>query len=246
LTGGGSSGAVTLSIDTGTTVDLTTAQTLTNKTLTAPTLTSPNITTALTLAGAAGTNGQVLTSAGSGLPTWSTPSSGALVFISSQTVSTAVASVDFTSGISATYDDYVVYFSGVTNSSSASLSLRLYKSAAFVTSNTYSASSAEFRSTPVYASNISATGIAITNSNLTVSTSVLSGVAKLLNMNSALAFRATVNGEAFYNTSGSPTQSTTIFGGSESTAVATTGFQFFLSAGNISAGNFRLYGVAKS
>ena len=36
LTGGGSSGSVTLSIDTATTVDLTTAQTLTNKTLTSP------------------------------------------------------------------------------------------------------------------------------------------------------------------------------------------------------------------
>ena len=36
LSGGGSSGAVTLSIDTGVTVDLTNAQTLTNKTLTSP------------------------------------------------------------------------------------------------------------------------------------------------------------------------------------------------------------------
>jgi hypothetical protein len=36
LSGGGSSGSVTLSIDTGVTVDLTTAQTLTNKTLTSP------------------------------------------------------------------------------------------------------------------------------------------------------------------------------------------------------------------
>jgi hypothetical protein len=52
-------------------------ETLTNKTLTAPTIASANLTTALTLAGAAGTNGQVLTSAGSGLPTWATPSSGA-------------------------------------------------------------------------------------------------------------------------------------------------------------------------
>ena len=36
LSGGGASGAVTLNIDTGTTVDKTTAQTLTNKTLTSP------------------------------------------------------------------------------------------------------------------------------------------------------------------------------------------------------------------
>jgi trimeric autotransporter adhesin len=58
-------------------VTLTGTATLTNKTLTAPTIASANLTTALTLAGAAGNSGQVLTSAGSGLPTWATPSSGA-------------------------------------------------------------------------------------------------------------------------------------------------------------------------
>ena len=57
-------------------VTATSTTTLTNKTLTAPTIASANLTTALTLAGAAGTNGQVLTSAGSGLPSWTTPSSG--------------------------------------------------------------------------------------------------------------------------------------------------------------------------
>jgi hypothetical protein len=74
LSGGGTSGAVTLSIDTGTTVDLSTAQTLTNKTLNSPVLTTPTISTIDAkgdlLAGTAdntigrlavGTNGQVLT-----------------------------------------------------------------------------------------------------------------------------------------------------------------------------------------
>jgi hypothetical protein len=36
ITGGGTSGTVTIAIDTATTADLTTAQTLTNKTLTLP------------------------------------------------------------------------------------------------------------------------------------------------------------------------------------------------------------------
>jgi hypothetical protein len=43
LSGGGTSGDVTVSINTGVTVDLTTAQTLTNKTLTSPILTTPNL-----------------------------------------------------------------------------------------------------------------------------------------------------------------------------------------------------------
>ena len=60
----------------GTVVTLDGTQTLTNKTLTAPTIASANLTTALTLAGAAGNLGQVLTSAGSGLPSWTTIASG--------------------------------------------------------------------------------------------------------------------------------------------------------------------------
>ena len=49
LTGGGSSGSVTLSINTAITADLTTAQTLTNKTLTAPTISTISNTGTLTL-----------------------------------------------------------------------------------------------------------------------------------------------------------------------------------------------------
>lgn len=44
ISGGGTSGTVTVSIDTSVTADLTTAQTLTNKTLTAPVITNPKIT----------------------------------------------------------------------------------------------------------------------------------------------------------------------------------------------------------
>ena len=45
LSGGGSSGSVTLAIDTAVTADLTTAQTLTNKTLTSPTINGATIAT---------------------------------------------------------------------------------------------------------------------------------------------------------------------------------------------------------
>jgi len=53
---------------------------------------------------AAGTSGQYLQSTGAGAPTWATPSGGAMVFLSSQTISTAVNTVSFT-GLS-TYDQY--------------------------------------------------------------------------------------------------------------------------------------------
>ena len=75
-------------------VTASSTETLTNKTLTAPTIASANLTTALTLAGAAGTNGQVLTSAGSGLPSWTTISSSPTVVRSARTSNTILAAAD--------------------------------------------------------------------------------------------------------------------------------------------------------
>jgi hypothetical protein len=76
----------------------------TGVTLTSPVLASANLTTALTLNGAAGTNGQVLTSAGSGLPSWTTISSSPTIVRSTITANTTLVAanastfVDVTSG----------------------------------------------------------------------------------------------------------------------------------------------------
>ena len=88
LSGGGTSGAVSLAIDS-TVATLTGTQTLTNKTLTSPALTTPTISTLTTNgdtiygtgSGAIarlgiGSTGQVLTVAG-GVPSWATPAGGA-------------------------------------------------------------------------------------------------------------------------------------------------------------------------
>ena len=65
---------------------------------------------------------------------------GGLVPIQTQTVTTAVASVDFTSGIDGTYKTYVVVFNEVTVSSSSSLNFRLSTDAGatFISSSNYS------------------------------------------------------------------------------------------------------------
>lgn len=69
---------------------------------------------------ALGTAGQVLTvNGGATAPEWATPASGAgLTFIKSQTVGTSVSSVAVTSAFSASYDNYLITFTGGAGSAS--------------------------------------------------------------------------------------------------------------------------------
>lgn len=86
LSGGGSSGAVTLAIDTATTADLTTAQTLTNKTLTSPTINDPklnlsiNANTATTYTFVLADNGKLVTSNNASAQTLSIPTNASVAF----------------------------------------------------------------------------------------------------------------------------------------------------------------------
>lgn len=117
LTGGGTTGDVTLSIDS-TVTTLTGTQTLTNKTLTSPVLTTPSISNIDAkgdlLAGTAdntigrlpiGTNGQVLTadSAESTGMKWATSASGGMTLLSTTTLSGTNTDISVTSGYVSLY-----------------------------------------------------------------------------------------------------------------------------------------------
>ena len=136
---------------------------------------------------AAGTAGQVLTSGGAGAPTWAAPATSGLVFISSQTVSTPVASVDFTAGISSTYDDYQIVFENVTAASAnAYIQFFLYQSGSF--SATYSVASLSGANGNIVSSytNGAATEINVTAGTPTTATTYR-GNLLLMNVNSATA-----------------------------------------------------------
>ena len=81
LSGGGTSGTVTVSIDTSVTADLSTAQTLTNKTLTAPVINlALNAQTGTTYTFALSDNGKLVTASNAGAQTYSIPTNGTTAF----------------------------------------------------------------------------------------------------------------------------------------------------------------------
>jgi hypothetical protein len=81
LSGGGTSGAVTLSIDTAVTVDVSTAQTLTNKTLTAPIVNlALNAQTGTTYTFVLADNGKLVTASNSSAQTYTIPLNSSVAF----------------------------------------------------------------------------------------------------------------------------------------------------------------------
>jgi hypothetical protein len=104
-------------------VGTTATQTLTNKTLTTPTIASANLTTALTIAGASGTSGQVLTSAGTGAaPTWASVAAG--FTIGTPVNSTSGTAITFT-GIPAGVKMIVINLVGVSTNGTSELQIQL-------------------------------------------------------------------------------------------------------------------------
>lgn len=189
---------------------------------------------------AAGSSGQVLTSSGAGAPSWTTPSAGALVYISSQTVTSPVSAVDFTSGFSSTYDDYVILFENIVAESSAvTLQLRIYKNSSLITTSSYRYQ--RISSSATTTSSQSSTSANTSDFGPAQSTSYTFGRLEIYNANS--------NRPSFLSRLGIAGAETAIW----EVAMTNTANNSFTglsiydnNAYNIVSGTFRLYGVAKS
>jgi hypothetical protein len=194
-----------------------------------------------------GTAGQALLSAGSAAaPTWGTPVGG-LNFISSQTVSTAVASVDFTSGIDSTYDDYMILIENATSSAaSANARFYLYQSGAF--SSSYTSANMVSQSGNVITSETSVT-VAFIGANTAATfatTTVWNANLLLQNVNSSTVRRIPLMGTVSAQGVAATANMLQQISSTSNTAAVVTGFRFAYSTGNVAAGTIRLYGIAKS
>ena len=209
-------------------------------------LTLPSTTGTVMAPTSSGTAGQVLTSSGSATPTWATPSSGALVLLSTVTASNS-ATVDVETTFDSTYDVYKLIISGLTlATNNDSVALRMKIGGSYITTTTY-----------VYHHSIP-------NSNATTYSGTASNGDDTIYLASVgNAANRSVNYEiTIFNPSSTAFSKSIIWhgttitslgyaanssGGAHNTGTAAlTGIRIYGNSSNVVAGKFRLYGVANS
>jgi len=248
ISGGGTSGTVSVAIDTAITVDKTTAQTLTNKTLTSPALTTPTISTATTngdiLYGTGsgalqrlgiGTTGQVLNVA-SGVPSWATPASGGgMTLLSTTTLSGASTTI---SSISQDYVNLFLIVNGVNFNGTATM--RIEPNATI--------DNADWAGIKYIASTITTTGSNATDINLSdgenvATSSTANDWAVLISGYTGTTYRKLFQWTGNFVVD-SPTAQGRVFGfGNSLTNDAITSLKFKNNGGSFNAGTVKIYGV---
>ena len=240
-----------ITIPSGTPVGTTDTQTLTNKTLTAPTIASANLTTALTIAGASGSSGNVLTSGGSGAaPSWTTPAGGAWTYLSTVTASNS-ATVDIETTFNSTYETYAIVASSVRPVTNAvSLLARQKQSGSYVEDNyQYHLSICNATSSSYAgAANGNTTSHLVANSLRDASGDTQGGASFVMYIPnpSNTTLQKTVFATGVANTASIGSAQMTLVGSNFGSTAAITGIRFLMSSGNINSGTFRLYGIKNS
>jgi len=186
---------------------------------------------------AAGTSGQVLTSAGASAPTWATVSAGALIKISTQTASSS-ASLEWT-GLSG-YDQYYLVFSNLVASASHT---NIYLLLGTGSTPTYSTSNWSIAAIRGSGATITGTSTATTAGQGWIAAWPASGAytgagnAVISGMNAAVAGSIS----NFYAMDSNPlgtAKSHFVTGGLPITAI-----KFGQSTGNMTSGSATLYGI---
>ena len=194
------------------------------------------------------TSGHVLTSNGT---TWqstaSAVSAGALTLLSTVTAS-ASATVDVETTFSSTYDAYMLVISGATPATdSVSLLARMKIGGSYITTSTY-ISTGGYTSLAGNQETTLATEITLVSSIWGNDAPSSCDVVMYIFNPASTAFKK----QLFYqatsmrlDTGATQVQTRSGVGINDNTG-ALTGIRFFASSGNISAGKFRLYGIANS
>jgi hypothetical protein len=189
----------------------------------------------------------IITSNGSGTFTSSLPNTAGLVKLSSQTVTSAVSSVDFLSSFSSTYDNYILYYSDLgVAADGVDLYMRCATASGTISSGDYPWGISETRSNngPTGDYSTGATQFHLTYTNL--------GNAATESSSGEIIFYGTQNTthhkmvKSINNgmSNGSDALGSRMSGSCKTTS-ALVGFTLFADTGNIDSGTFTLFGVTK-
>jgi cytoskeletal protein CcmA (bactofilin family) len=202
----------------------------------------------LTIGGAQGSNGQILTSTGSGVG-WANAAAGGtngLKILSTVTASNS-ATVNLETTFNSTYDDYVIMISGVKPVSDAvNLILRTKVNGSYQTANYKSNNqSIHSQNTSATISGNQANGVIISLQQGNASTETGNFKVYISNVHGSGYYKM-IHADGSYMQYQDRPQGGYSIGAYSFYTTAVTGVQFLFSSGNISTGTFRVYGVSKS
>ena len=179
---------------------------------------------------------------------------GGLIFLNTQTVSSAVSYVNFDNQISSTYDDYVIFYDKVGHDHSGIATMRAH----FGTGSTptYDTSS-NYKYTYIYhqaasdgSDAISGAGVggslAYMQFGLSSRASTHNGTIFLTGMNNTGSWQKGLRSDYFAHDQTENTFEHAYMSCVYNNSNPATSLRFYFSSGNVSSGRFSIYGISKS
>lgn len=174
-----------------------------------------------------------------------TPNGGALQFLGQQVASSS-ASLDFTSFISSTYDEYVFEFINIIPATDGALLwMRMNTGSGFDTGANYSYRYWRMAGATAVVNATGATKIILTDGVGNVATYGICDYIKLFSPQNT-SLRKEVSGRLSFQQTAAGGYEASITMGAYDITTALTGVQFLFSTGNIASGTIRVYGVSKT
>lgn len=198
-----------------------------------------------TLPAADGSANQILQTNGSGALSFATPSTGALVFLSTVTASSS-ATVDVETTFNSTYRAYLIIGTGVLCSSASVLNCRLKIGGSYITSSSYAYSRHDLRTDITSYEASSDTGGALVPLTGSLSTSRSADFMMTVYFPSDTVSEKMIDWRFAPGRLNNNVSTGSVGYASNSNTDALTGVRFYFSTGNVASGEFRLYGFANS
>jgi hypothetical protein len=200
---------------------------------------------------AGGTSTYVLTSNGAtSAPSWQAPSGGGALDLLEQHTASTSATLDFTTAISATYDEYQIEFVNVIP---ASNNVALYMRMSTNGGSSYDTSSIyDFTAGYAYSGGVGVGASATNSDRITLIDAVgnssnygVRGSIRLFSPGSTALYKSVLGQLMRDDASALGIVLITGVGGVYKSATAVNALRFLYSSGNIASGTIRVYGVAK-